>query len=69
LIAQEQLPLKNHVPWGVKGITCFERKGLSYPKGATMFPWGIKRLKLLWGTTMFLGGARGLSCPMDMVVP
>jgi hypothetical protein len=44
LVAQEQLLQKNHVPWGVKGINCLERKGLSYTKGATMFSWGIKSL-------------------------
>jgi hypothetical protein len=31
LVAQEQLPQKNHVPWGVKGISCLGRKGLSCP--------------------------------------
>jgi hypothetical protein len=44
LVAQKQLPQKNHVPWGVKGINCLGRKGLSYLKGATMFPWGVKSL-------------------------
>jgi hypothetical protein len=39
LVVEEQLPQKNHVPWGVKGI--------SYLKGATMFPWGIKSLSCL----------------------
>jgi len=39
LIAQEQLLLqKNIFLGGVKGISCLERKGLNYLKGATMFP-------------------------------
>jgi hypothetical protein len=47
LVAQEQLPQKNHVPWGVKGISFLGRKGLSYLKGVTMFPWGVKSLSCL----------------------
>jgi len=44
------------------------RKGLSFLKRATMFPWGVKSLSCL-GKQPCPRGARGLSCLMDVVVP